>query len=94
MAYEIVWSKDARENYRDIIDVLLKRWSFEVAEEFSDKIIDRLELLEMNPYLGTSHPEISSLRKLLIPPNNYLYYTVVNQQVILLNIVDSRRNIS
>ena len=94
MAYEIVWSKDARENYRDIIDVLLKRWSFEVVEEFSDKIIDRLELLEMNPYLGTSHPEISSLRKLLIPPNNYLYYTVVNQQVILLNIVDSRRNIS
>jgi plasmid stabilization system protein ParE len=94
MAYEIVWSKDARENYRDIIDVLLKRWSFEVAEAFSDKIIDRLELLEMNPYLGTSHPEISSLRKLLIPPNNYLYYTVVNQQVILLNIVDSRRKIS
>ena len=94
MAYEIIWSKDARENYRDIIDILLKRWSFEVAEEFSDKIIERLELLEMNPYLGTSHPEISSLRKLLIPPNNYLYYTVVNQQVILLNIVDSRRKIS
>ena len=94
MAYEIIWSKDARENYRDIIDILLERWSFEVAEEFSDKIIERLELLEMNPYLGTSHPEISSLRKLLIPPNNYLYYTVVNQQVILLNIVDSRRKIS
>ena len=94
MAYEIIWSKDTRENYRDIIDTLLKRWSFEVAEEFSDKIIERLELLEMNLYLGTSHPEISSLRKLLIPPNNYLYYTVVNQQVILLNIVDSRRKIS
>ncbi|PWK22655.1 plasmid stabilization system protein ParE [Arcicella aurantiaca] len=94
MAYEIIWSRESRENYKDIIDSLLKKWSFEVAEEFTNKIIERLTLLEMNPYLGTSHPEITSLRKLLIPPYNYLYYTTVNQQVILLNIVDSRRKIS
>ncbi|MCU0468348.1 MAG: type II toxin-antitoxin system RelE/ParE family toxin [Arcicella sp.] len=94
MAYEIVWTDTSRENYRDIIDSLLEKWSFEIAEEFTIKIIDRLTLLEMNPYLGTSHPEITSLRKLLIPPHNYLYYTVVNQQIILLNIVDSRRKIS
>jgi plasmid stabilization system protein ParE len=72
----------------------LEKWSFEAADEFTNKIIDRLELLEMNPYLGTSHPEITSLKKLLIPPYNYLYYTVVNQSVILLNIVDTRRKIS
>ena len=94
MAYEIVWTSASRENYRDIIDSLLEKWSFEVAEEFTNKIIDRLTLLEMNPYLGTSHPEITSMRKLIIPPHNYLYYTAVNQQVILLNIVDSRRKIS
>jgi plasmid stabilization system protein ParE len=94
MAYEIAWTRDSRENYRDIIDSLLEKWSFEAADEFTNKIIDRLELLEMNPYLGTSHPEITSLRKLLIPPYNYLYYTVVNQSVILLNIVDTRRKIS
>lgn len=94
MAYEIVWTNASRENYKDIIDSLLDKWSFEVAEEFTSKIIDRLTLLEMNPYLGTSHPEITSMRKLLIPPHNYLHYTVVNQQVILLNIVDSRRKIS
>jgi plasmid stabilization system protein ParE len=94
MAYEIAWTRDSRENYRDIIDSLLEKWSFEAADEFTNKIIDRLELLEMNPYLGTSHPEITSLKKLLIPPYNYLYYTVVNQSVILLNIVDTRRKIS
>ena len=94
MAYEIVWTSASRENYRDIIDSLLEKWSFEVAEAFTTKIIDRLTLLEMNPYLGTAHPEITAMRKLLIPPYNYLYYTVVNQQVILLNIVDSRRKIS
>ena len=93
MAYEIVWTSASRENYRDIIDSLLEKWSFEVAEEFTNKIIDRLTLLEMNPYLGTSHPEITSLRKLLVPPYNYLYYITVNQQVILLNIIDSRRKI-
>ena len=94
MAYEIVWTSASRENYRDIIDSLLEKWSFEVAEEFTNKIIDRLTLLEMNPYLGTSHPEITSLRKLLVSPYNYLYYTTVNHQVILLNIIDSRRKIS
>jgi plasmid stabilization system protein ParE len=93
MAYEIVWTSASRENYRDIIETLLEKWSFEAAEKFTSKIIDRLTLLEMNPYLGTAHPEVTSMRKLLIPPNNYLYYTVVNQQVILLNIVDSRRKL-
>jgi plasmid stabilization system protein ParE len=94
MAYEIIWTSASRENYKDIIDSLLEKWSFDVAEEFTNKIIDRLTLLEMNPYLGTSHQEITALRKLLIPPHNHLYYTVANQQVILLNIVDSRRKIS
>ena len=40
MAYEIVWTSASRENYRDIIDSLLEKWSFEVAEEFTNKIID------------------------------------------------------
>jgi plasmid stabilization system protein ParE len=38
MAYEIAWTRDSRENYRDIIDSLLEKWSFEAADEFTNKI--------------------------------------------------------
>lgn len=91
MAKEIIWSPNCKENYKDIIDYLLDNWTYEIALNFTLHLEDWLEILSKNPYLGISNPTFTSIRKLLIPPHNQLVYTVIENQIILLNILDSRK---
>ena len=91
MAKEVIWSPNCKENYKDIIEYLLEKWSFEIALNFTTQLEDWLEILSKNPYIGIENPTFTSVRKLLIPPHNQLVYTVVGNQIILLNIIDSRK---
>lgn len=91
MAYKIVWGKEARDNYRTLTIYLLDTFGFDVADRFTDSIAEKLLILEHSPFIGRRLVSLSSVRKLPIQPYNMLYYTVIGQQVCMLNILDSRR---
>lgn len=91
MDYTIVWGDDAKENYRAIAIYLLDEFGFAVADRFTDIIGEKLKILEHSPFIGRRLTALSGVRKLPIESYNILYYSVVGQQVCLLNILDSRR---
>ncbi|MBP6324286.1 MAG: type II toxin-antitoxin system RelE/ParE family toxin [Chitinophagales bacterium] len=45
MAYEIVWTENAKEDLELIYDYLVRKWSERVAEKFLVKVLARLELI-------------------------------------------------
>jgi plasmid stabilization system protein ParE len=91
MAFKVEWTDNAKENIRDITSYLLDNWSFEIAEKFTDNLIEQTLRLERMPFLGKEHSELGAVRKLPIPPHNILYYTILSNQIIVLNILDSRK---
>ncbi len=91
MDYTIVWSDDAKENYRSIAIYLLDEFGFIVADRFTDMMGEKLRILGHSPFIGRRLTALPSVRKLPIEPYNILYYSVIGQQVCLLNILDSRR---
>ena len=91
MAHQVVWTDDAKANYRAITEYLLDAFSFEVADRFTDLIADKLRILEQMPFIGRRLDSLTSVRKLPLQPYNVIYYTIVGEQVIILNILDSRR---
>ena len=91
MAHQIVWADDAKANYRAITEYLLDAFSFEVADRFTDLIANKLRILEQMPFVGRRLDDLTSVRKLPLQPHNIIYYAVVGDQVIILNILDSRR---
>lgn len=91
MAFKIEWTDNAKENIRDITSYLLDNWSFEVAERFTDNLIEQTIRLEKMPFLGKKHPELDAVRKLPISPYNVLFYTILKDEIIILNILDSRK---
>ena len=93
MDYEIIWAVEAKENYRAAISYLLDEYSFEVADRFTDKVSDKLTLLKKTPFIGRRLNILPSVRKLPIEPYTMLYYAVVEKQVIILNILDTRQAI-
>lgn len=52
MAFKIEWTDNAKENIRDIASHLLDNWSFEVAEKFTDNLIEQTVRLEKCHFLG------------------------------------------
>lgn len=93
MDYTIVWSDAAKENYRHITLYLLEVFSFEVADRFTDTIDSKLLILETVPFIGRQLDTLTAVRKLPLQPYNMIYYAVVERQVIILNILDSRKSV-
>lgn len=91
MAYEVIWSDPAKENYRDRIADLMAAGHDRAAERFADAVFKKTELLERNPYLGMRSEFITSLRRLLVDDRYALFYTVSRMEVIVLNLVDTQR---
>lgn len=52
MDYEIVWTHEAREDYRSIASYLLDHFTFEVADRFTETVANKVILLEKNPLIG------------------------------------------
>ncbi len=48
---EIIWSDDARLDYDENIEYLLREWSEESAANFIEEVESVLELLKINPKL-------------------------------------------
>jgi addiction module RelE/StbE family toxin len=94
MAYQIIWSDDAKEDYRDITYYLLDNYSFEVAEKFTETLFDKVQLFEKNPRIGLASRQLTSLRKIVITPQTALYYTIGGNQITIMNLVDTHRKSS
>lgn len=92
MDYAIVWTEEAKENYRIIALYLLDAFGFTTADRFTDTINNKLRILEKMPFIGRQLDKLTAVRKLPLQPYNMIYYAVVERQVIILNILDSRQS--
>ncbi len=92
MAYKIVWTTLANEDFDNIIEYIFGRWSPEKAINFVQTFYHKLDLLESMPFIGIKSEKRENIRKLLITRYNFLIYSVVGEGIVLLSIIDTRQN--
>jgi plasmid stabilization system protein ParE len=92
MAKQIIWLKSARDSYKSIVEYLHSQWSEKVAQDFIEKVDDKLELLKIFPQLGAESDKKKGVRKLVLSTHNTLIYRIKGEVIVLLSIYDSRRN--
>ncbi len=92
MAKQIIWLASARDRYRAIVAYLQTQWSPKAAEEFVEKVDDKLELLRIFPQIGSESDKRKGLRKLVLSPHNTLIYKIKGDVIILLTIYDNRQS--
>lgn len=92
MAYEIVWSKNATQDLKKIIEYLRDEWSVDIAEKFIDKLDSILELLENAPYIGIKSEKRAGVRQILITRHNKLFYRLRGNTILLLDFFDTRQD--
>src|SRR5438477_12321402 len=92
MAYEIIWTKYASNDLEKIINFLSDNWSYKIAREFIIECDIKIELISVTPFLGTISKKDSSVRRILVTKHNYLYYELIEDQIVLLNFFDTRQD--
>jgi plasmid stabilization system protein ParE len=91
-SYKIIWSSEALNNLSDIINYLCDNWNEKVATRFLDKLDKKLSLLSNQPSIGHISEKDPIIRSVLLSKHNRLYYSIYNNTIELLHILDTRQN--
>lgn len=96
MSYQILWMEIARQDLAEIV-VYLRQKSLQAALEALDQIEEKAQSLADLPNRGRPLPElhrfaIQHYRELVVSPYR-LIYRVFDDDVVILGVFDSRRNL-
>lgn len=92
MAFQIIWTTNALEDYKLVVDYLLKEWPLKVAEDFTKTTEERVRLLGSFPYIGIPSKKDPQIRSIVITKHNKLFYRVMKNKIEILDIFDTRQN--
>ena len=92
MALPVIWTEDALEDYRQVVEYLLQEWSVGIAAKFIDTVESRLETLSVFPGIGVPSVKEEKVRAIVVTKHNKLYYRVTDKFIEVLNIFDTRQN--
>ncbi len=92
MAYQIITKKRFENKLVKLLEYLENEWGKKVADEFASKLITKLDILALQPYIGSTPEGFKNVRAILISKHNKLYYKVGNSKIIVLNMYDTRIN--
>jgi plasmid stabilization system protein ParE len=76
MALKIEWTANALEDYKQVVDYLLKEWSVKTASDFINNLEKRVYNLSFFPDIGIASKKDASIRSIVITKHNKLYYHV------------------
>jgi len=92
MAVEVIFKKRFVNNLIKVQIYLEKEWGEETAARFLKKIDNRINMLKSYPNSGISSEKIRGVRGLLITKHNMLFYKVDGNNIVILNLYDTRSN--
>lgn len=96
-SFEVVLTRDAEDDLKEIYDYIAEHDGFERADYVLDQLLEVSRLLSSFPAKGSVPRELQSLgirefRQTFFKPYRVIY-RVVGQQVVIFVIVDGRRDI-
>ena len=92
MALQIKWTENALEDYKAVVDYLLKGWQVDVAAKFINLAEARVDALSIFPNIGKVSLKEKKVRSIVLTKHNKLYYRVSDNCIEVLNIFDTRQN--
>jgi plasmid stabilization system protein ParE len=92
MALKIEWTANALEDYRQVVDYLLKEWPLKVAADFVNNLENRIHNLSSFPNIGIASLKDPSIRSIVITKHNKLYYRTSPDKIQILDIFDTRQS--
>lgn len=92
MAQRIIILKRADQKVKQVYAYLLENWNQKVADEFYEKFEKIIYIISLQPEIGRASGKRPDIRRKFVTKHNCLYYRIKNDSVIIINLLDTRRN--
>jgi len=83
MEKEIIWTRNAQEDFWEITSYLKATWPANVLDRFEKTLLQKLSLVKTHPQIGFKSRKYSRFRKTLITRHYMLIYTVTGDHIVI-----------
>ncbi len=90
--YKLIWSDEALNNLKGIIEYLENRWTTREIKKFAQLLDKQLKLIENNPLLFAESDKSNGLRKSVLSRQTTSYYVIINHDIWIITLFDNRQN--
>lgn len=90
--YKLIWSDEALNNLKGIIEYLENRWTTREIKKFAQLLDKQLKLIENNPLLFAESDKSNGLRKSVLSRQTTIYYVIINHDIWIITLFDNRQN--
>jgi len=90
MARKIIWTKRASQKLNKVVAYLENEWGDKVTREFVIQTFAIVEIISDQPEIGTLENKEKNIRGFLLSKHNRLFYRITPDELIILNIFDTR----
>jgi plasmid stabilization system protein ParE len=94
MVYEIIYTTEFENDFEELIGYLSNKWSIKIAQQFANQLDDLIFALSKMPFIGKKSLENPLVRGIVVTDKNILFYSVKENQIILLSLFDTRQNLN
>jgi len=92
MAVKIEWTEPVLQDLKNIVNYIESEWSQGVSDKFVDELLQKVKSLSVQPSMGMASRKPPKVRSIKVSKHNRLYYKLINNKVVLLNIFDTRQH--
>lgn len=79
--FKIIWSDEALNNLKTIIDYLENRWTQKEITNFSRLLEKNLKLIENSPFLLPLSDDFQDVRRVVLSPQTTIYYRIEQNEI-------------
>jgi plasmid stabilization system protein ParE len=90
--YKLIWSDEALNNLKDIIDYLENRWTQREIRKFAQLLDKQLNRIKDNPFTYTETNRSNGLRKSVLSKQTTIYYRIYESEIRIVTLFDNRQN--
>ncbi|MCB0748357.1 MAG: type II toxin-antitoxin system RelE/ParE family toxin [Ignavibacteriae bacterium] len=88
--YKIIWSNEAFENLKNILEYLEFQWTKKEINNFAKKLDRRINLISEFPFIFPISPIKKSVRRSVLTKQISLYYQINESSVEIITLIDNR----
>jgi plasmid stabilization system protein ParE len=93
MAYQLVWSAEAEDDFKKLVLYLKETWSVQSSEKFIARTYRRLEMLAAMPTKARS-TSLESIYIFKLDHKNALFFSLEENNLVLLSIYPYKKDIT
>jgi len=92
MVYQIIFKKRFQNKLEKLLNYIEYEFGFLVAQKFMKLLERKFLTVQQQPFIGQPSGHIASVRSIRIGRYNRLYYRIESNNIIILNMYDTRIN--